>query len=54
LNLLSYDDDLNGLLRFYQTTRIQESREIDLPTWRNRGFFQEWGAQFAKLLSPFL
>ena len=30
LNLLSYDADLNGLLRFYQSKCIQESKELDL------------------------
>jgi cardiolipin synthase A/B len=54
LNLLSYDADLNGLLRFYQTTCIQESNELDLSTWRSRSHLQRWGAQFAKLLSPLL
>jgi cardiolipin synthase len=54
LNLLSYDADLNGLLRFYQTRYIQESKELDLPAWRGRGSLRQWGAQFAKLLSPLL
>ena len=46
--------DLNGLLRFYQTGCIEESIEIDLPDWRRRGMLQQWGAEFAKLLSPLL
>ena len=54
LNLLSYDADLNGLLRFYQSRCIRESKELDLPAWRARGSLQQWGAQFAKLLSPLL
>jgi cardiolipin synthase len=54
LNLLSYDAGLNGRLRSYQARCIEESREIDLPTWRARGTLQQWGAQFAKLLSPLL
>ena len=49
-----YDADLNGLLRFYQTKCIQESNELDLSAWRSRGILQQWGAQFAKLLSPLL
>jgi cardiolipin synthase A/B len=54
LNLLSYDADLNGLLRFYQTQCIQESNELELSAWRSRGILQQWGAEFAKLLSPLL
>lgn len=54
LNLLSYDADLNGLLRFYQTSCLQESKELDLTTWRGRGLRQQWGAELAKLLSPLL
>lgn len=54
LTLLSYNADLNGLLRFYETRCIQESKELDLSAWRSRGALQQWGAQFAKLLSPLL
>jgi cardiolipin synthase len=54
LNLLCYDADLNGLLRFDQTRCIEESKELDLPAWRSRGGLRQWGAQFAKLLSPLL
>jgi cardiolipin synthase len=54
LNLLSYDADLNGLLRFYQANYIQQSKELDWSDWRGRGIVQQWGAQFAKLLSPLL
>ena len=54
LNLLCYDSDLNGLLRFYQTQCIQESKEVELEMWRNRGRLQQWGAEFARLLSPLL
>jgi cardiolipin synthase len=54
LNLLSYDADLNGLIRFYQASCIGESKELDLDTWKGRGSLSHWGAQFAKLLSPLL
>jgi cardiolipin synthase A/B len=54
LNLLSYDADLNGLLRFDQTKCIQESNELDLSDWRSRGILHQWGAQCAKLLGPLL
>jgi cardiolipin synthase len=54
LNLLSYDEELNGMLRFYQTRCIQESDEIDLDVWQSRGTLQDWGSEFAKLLSPLL
>lgn len=54
LTLLSYDPDLNGLLRFYQTRCIQEAKELELSAWRNRSILQQWGARFAKLLSPLL
>ena len=54
LNLLSFDPDLNGLLRYYQTQCIHEANELDLPTWQNRGGVQRWGAEFAKLLCPLL
>jgi hypothetical protein len=54
LKLLSYRPDLNGLLRFYQTNEIQESRGLDLTDSRSRAIMQQWGAQFAKLLSPLL
>lgn len=54
LNLLSYDADLNGQLRFFQTGWLQESKELDLLTWRTRGTRERWGAEFAKLLSPLL
>jgi phosphatidylserine/phosphatidylglycerophosphate/cardiolipin synthase-like enzyme len=43
LNLLSYDADLNGLLRFYETRCIKESEEVELSTWRARGPAQRWG-----------
>ena len=54
VNLLSYDEDLNGRLRSYQTTCIQQSKELDRETWRSRGKLRQWGAEFAKLLSPLL
>ncbi len=54
LNLLSYEADLNGLLRFYQSKCIQESKKLDLSAERSRGMLQQWGAEFAKLLSPLL
>jgi cardiolipin synthase len=54
LSLLSYDPDLNGLLRFYESRCIGESKELDLASWRDRSSLQQWGAQFAKLLSPLL
>lgn len=54
LNLLSYDADLNGLLRFYQSRCIEESRELDLSLWRSRGILRQWAAEFAKLLGPLL
>jgi cardiolipin synthase len=54
LNLLSYDLDLNGLLRFYLAACIQESKEIDPLAWRCRYRLRQWGAHFAKLLSPLL
>ena len=54
LNLLSYDADLNGLLRFYQSRWIGESKELDMDNWRGRRFLRRWGAGFAKLLSPLL
>jgi cardiolipin synthase len=54
LNLLSYDASLNGRLRCDQTNRIQESKEVDLSEWQRRGIMEQWGAQFAKLLSPLL
>ena len=54
VNLLSYDEDLNGRLRSYQTTCIQQSKELDRETWRGRGKLRQWGAEFAKLLSPLL
>ena len=54
LNLLSYDADLNGLLRYHQTGWLHESKELGLAAWRNRGRLQQWGAEFAKLLSPLL
>ena len=54
LTLLSYDADLNGLLRYYAARCIREADELDLTGWRARGSVQQWGAQFAKLLSPLL
>jgi cardiolipin synthase len=54
LNLLSYEANLNGHLRYFQTKYIYESRELDLRTWRNRSRREKWGAEFAKLLSPLL
>ena len=54
LNLLSYDEDLNGQLRSYQTRCIADSKRLDLQSWRSRGPLQRWGAEFAKLLSPLL
>jgi cardiolipin synthase len=54
LNLLSFDADLNGSLHSYQTKCISESTEVDLATWRERDTIQQWGSQFAKLLSPLL
>ena len=43
VNLLSYDEDLNGRLRSYQTTCIQQSKELDRETWRSRGKLRQWG-----------
>jgi cardiolipin synthase A/B len=54
LNLLSYDADLNALLRSYQSGCIRDSKELNLSGWRDRGILQQWGAQFAKLLRPLL
>jgi cardiolipin synthase len=54
LNLLSYDANLNGLLRFYAAQCIQESEQLELDRWRSRGWLQRWGAQAAKLFSPLL
>jgi cardiolipin synthase len=51
LNLLSYDEDLNDLLRFYQASCIEESKELDPSTWRSRGLLPRWGAEFGKLLT---
>ena len=41
LNLLSYDEDLNGMLRSYQTTCIRQSKEIDPEAWRSRGILRK-------------
>ena len=54
LNLLSYDADFNGRLRRQQAYYMQESKELDLESWRRRGAWQQWGAHFAKLLAPLL
>ena len=54
LNLLSYDEELNGQLRSYRTTCIQQSKELDPEHGRGRGMLRRWGAEFAKLLSPLL
>jgi cardiolipin synthase len=54
LNLLSYDAELNGRLRAYQTACIQESKELEWSEWQRRGAAQQWGPQFAKLVSPLL
>jgi hypothetical protein len=42
------------MLRFYHTTCIQQSSEIDPDAQRSRGILQRWGPEFAKLLSPLL
>lgn len=52
LNLLSYDPDLNGMLRFHQDGYMQQSREVELSAWRQRPAVQQWAAHFAKLMSP--
>ena len=55
LNLLSYDADLNGRLRSYQTRCIQESKRArPAEPGGAAGPLRQWGAEFAKLLSPLL
>lgn len=54
MNLICYDADLNARLHCYQYQCIDESRELDLATWRKRSRFEQWASQFGKLVSPLL
>jgi len=54
LNLLSYDPDLNGMLRFCQSGYMERSREVVPGAWRCRAKARRWGAACAKLVSPLL
>ena len=53
LNLLSYDEDPNGMLRSYQTTCIQQSKEIDPDDWRGHGI-RAVGVGFRQAAQPLL
>jgi cardiolipin synthase A/B len=54
LNLLAYDEELNGQLRSYRSACIEESIELDPDAWERGGILQRWGPEFAKLFSPLL
>lgn len=54
LNVLLYGHEITHQMRFMQTSYIQESRQLDLETWRRRPTLNRYTQAAAALFSPLL